>query len=134
MMYFIDTNVVIDAIRSKNSQNIANHFKNKTFTDIKVSSIVVAELEYGAQHSSDYEKRKTQYKSFIQDFEIIPFTEKDAEIYGKIKEQLAIEGNLIGSNDMLIASVALSHNATIVTHNIREFSRVKGLKVEDWTI
>ena len=134
MMYFIDTNVVIDAIRSKNSQNIANHFKNKSFTDIKVSSIVVAELEYGAQHSSDYEKRKTQYKSFIQDFEIIHFTEKDAEIYGKIKEQLAIEGNLIGSNDMLIASVALSHNATIVTHNIREFSRVKGLKVEDWTI
>ncbi len=134
MMYFIDTNVVIDAIRSKNSQNIANHFKNKTFTDIKVSSIVVAELEYGAQHSSDYEKRKTQYKSFIQDFEIIPFTEKDAEIYGKIKEQLAIEGNLIGSNDMLIASIALSHNATIVTHNVREFSRVRGLKVEDWTI
>ncbi|MBR6079134.1 MAG: PIN domain-containing protein [Treponema sp.] len=96
--------------------------------------MVVAELEYGAQHSSDYEKRKTQYKNFIQDFEIVPFTEKDAEVYGKIKEQLILEGNLIGSNDMLIASVALSHNATIVTHNIREFSRVKGLIVEDWTI
>ena len=133
-MIFIDTNVVIDAIRSKNAQTIANHFKNVAFTDIKVSSVVVAELEYGAQHSSDYEKRRTQYKNFIQDFEIVPFTENDAEVYGKIRQQLALEGKLIGSNDMLIAAVALAHNATIVTHNVHEFSRVKGLNVEDWTI
>ena len=134
MMYCLDTNVIIDATNNKkNMSAVLSHFYNISAQEIIVPSIVVAELEYGARHSSNYERNMSVSKEFISSFRIVPFTEKESEIYGKIKHQLALTGALIGSNDMLIASVALSHNATIVTHNVREFSRVQGLKVEDWT-
>ena len=132
-MYFIDSNVVIDAIRSKSAKIIEEHFRKVDFLQIKIPSIVVAELEYGARHSDNYEKRRNQYRTFLREFEIIPFTDKESEIYGKIRQQLAEVGTPIGANDMLIAATALSYNATVVTHNVDEFSRIHGLKLEDWT-
>ncbi len=132
-MYFIDSNVVIDAIRSKSAKIIGEHFRKVDFSQIKISSIVIAELEYGARHSDNYEKRRNQYRTFLREFEIIPFTDKESEIYGKIRQQLAEVGTPIGANDMLIAATALAYNATVVTHNVDEFSRIHGLKLEDWT-
>ena len=132
-MYFIDSNVVIDAIRSKSAKIIEEHFRKVDFSQIKIPSIVVAELEYGARHSDNYENRRNQYRTFLREFEIIPFTDKESEIYGKIRQQLAEVGTPIGANDMLIAATALSYNATVVTHNVDEFSRIHGLKLEDWT-
>ena len=130
-MYFIDTNVIIDAIRGT-SPSITAHFKECDASDIALFTIVVAELEYGARHSDNYEKRKNQYLEFIAPYSLIPFTEYEAVIYGKIRQQLAADGKIIGSNDMLIAAVAMSYAATIVTHNTDEFSRVNGLNIEDW--
>lgn len=63
---------------------------------------------------------------------VVPFTEKEAEIYGKIREELTKKGKLIGPNDMLIAATALANGAVLVTHNTDEFSRVPELKLEDW--
>lgn len=133
MNYFIDSNVVIDAIRSKQASTISEHFKKVDFSQIKISTVVIAELEYGALHSSNYSKSRNQYRNFIKGFEIIPFTEKEADFYGKIRQQLTEDGTPIGANDMLIAATALADEAVIVTHNVDEFSRVKGLIVEDWT-
>ena len=119
MMYCLDTNVIIDATNNKKiAPVVLSHFKKVAASDIIVPSIVVAELEYGAQHSTDYVRNMTVCKDFMKDFKIIPFTEKDAEFYGKIRQQLARDGTPIGSNDMLIAASALMYNAKIITHNV----------------
>ena len=133
MIFFLDANVVIDAIRSKTALIMREHFKKIDSSNIKISSIVVAELEYGAKHSNDYEKNKALYRQFIKDFEIIPFTHNEAVVYGDIRQKLAEKGQLIGANDMLIAATVLSYNATIITHNVDEFSRIPNLLIEDWT-
>ena len=130
-MYYLDSNVVIDVIRGK-FPKLIEHFKSHDIEEIKIPSIVIAELEFGAQHSDDYEKRRNQYIQIIKPYEILPFTQKEAVAYGKIREQLAKDGKIIGPNDLLIAATALANGATIVTHNIDEFSRVEGLNIEDW--
>ena len=134
MLYMLDTNVVIDATNNKKyTKPILSHFLSIPVSDIAVCSIVVAELEYGARHSRNYEQTSKVAMQFISPFEIVPFTQREAKIYGELREQLAKLGTPIGSNDMLIAAVALAHNAVLVTHNTGEFERIRALKVEDWT-
>ena len=135
MIYCLDTNVVIDATNNKKIAHIVlSHFKKATASDIIIPAIVIAELEFGARHSTDYDRNMKVVKEFLKDFKVIPFTEKEAEFYGRIRQQLTLDGTPIGSNDMLIAATALAHDTTIVTHNVSEFSRVKDLKIEDWTV
>jgi tRNA(fMet)-specific endonuclease VapC len=135
MIYCLDTNVVIDATNNKKIAHIVlSHFKKTTASDIIIPAIVIAELEFGARHSTDYDRNMKVVKEFLKDFKVIPFTEKEAEFYGRIRQQLTLDGTPIGSNDMLIAATALAHDTTIVTHNVSEFSRVKDLKIEDWTV
>ena len=130
-MFYLDSNVIIDVIRGK-YPNLMSHFKKYATSEIAVPSIVVAELEFGASHSDNYVKRRNQYLEVIAPYKIIPFTQKEAVAYGKIREQLSKDGSLIGPNDMLIAETALANDVTLVTHNTDEFSRVKNLKITDW--
>ncbi len=131
MKYFLDTNVIIDALKGK-SKNIRSHFENINSDEIYISSIVAAELEYGAAHSHDYEKNKNLYESFIANFEIISFDFLCREAYGSLRQELSSKGFIIGSNDMLIAATALTYGAILVTHNTREFERIPNLVLEDW--
>ena len=87
MKYFLDTNVIIDMLRGKHPC-MFRHFENTYSTDIYVPSVVVAELEYGAAHSADYEKNKSLYERFISNFAIIPFDKKCCKPYGKIRQDL----------------------------------------------
>jgi tRNA(fMet)-specific endonuclease VapC len=130
-MYYLDTNVIVDVIRG-NFPNLIEYFKKIDSSEIAIPSIVVAELEFGAAHSEDYAKRRKQYLEAIAPYKIIDFSEKESVSYGKIREQLTKEGKLIGPNDMLIAATALANKAVLVTNNTDEFSRVKGLVIEDW--
>lgn len=130
-MYYLDSNVVIDIIRGK-YPDLIEHFKKLKSSEIAIPSIVIAELEFGAAHSDDYAKRRKQYLEVTAPYNIIDFSEKEASSYGKIREQLTKDGKLIGPNDMLIAATALANEAVLVTHNTDEFSRVKGLSLEDW--
>jgi Predicted nucleic acid-binding protein, contains PIN domain len=132
LKYFLDTNVIIDMLKGKYSCML-NHFENTFSTDIYVPSIVVAELEYGAAHSANYEKNKSLYEKFISNFSIIPFDRKCCQPYGQIRQTLNSTGNPISGNDMLIAATVVANNGILVTHNVGEFSRVKGLSIEDWT-
>ena len=133
MKYFLDTNVIADAIRGK-KPNIASHFAKIPPKDIYVSAIVVAELEYGAAHSPDYRKNKALYEDFISDFAVIPFEKEYAGIYGEIRQYLTARGQVIGSNDMLIAATAMANDAVLVTHNTGEFERIPNIQLEDWTM
>jgi tRNA(fMet)-specific endonuclease VapC len=75
-----------------------------------------------------------QHQDFLNRFISLPFDDQSALIYGQIRAQLAASGTPIGPNDLLIASIALANNLILVTHNTREFSRVEGLRLEDWEI
>ncbi|MBR0125381.1 MAG: type II toxin-antitoxin system VapC family toxin [Treponema sp.] len=131
-MYYLDSNVIIDATTRKTASLLLPYFEKLKPSQICIPSIVLAELEFGARHSKDYEKNLKIVSEFIAPFRIIPFSEKEASSYGKIREQLTKDGKLIGPNDMLIAATALANEAVLVTHNTDEFSRVKGLSLEDW--
>ena len=133
MKYFLDTNIIIYAI--KNSYpSIINHFMNIPSYSIVIPSIVVSEIEYGARKSINYTKTINLYNSFISNFEIIDFDYNAAVQYGIIRSQLEKSGKLIGPNDMLISSIVLSEGGTLITHNTKEFSRIQNLKIEDWTL
>ncbi len=101
---------------------------------IYVCAIVQAELFYGAMRSNDPERTITNQKRFINLFTSLPFDDGAALIYGNIRAYLAKQGTPIRSNDLQIAAIALCHNLTLVTHNIREFSRIPDLHLEDWEI
>lgn len=97
-----------------------------------VCSIVKAELLYGARHSRQVEKNLLRYRRFLTPLKSLPFDDDCAEEYAWIRSDLSRKGNLIGPNDLLIAAIALTHNAILVTNNTREFSRVRNLRLEDW--
>lgn len=97
-----------------------------------VCSVVKAELFYGAMKSSNPERALAQQLEFLNRFVSLPFNDTSAMIYGRIRAQLTASGTPIGSNDLLIAAIALANDLTLVTHNTREFNRVEGLRIEDW--
>ena len=97
-------------------------------------SVVKAELLFGAQRSGRIEANLQRLKLFFEPLQSLPFDDDCAEHYALIRADLQARGQLIGGNDLLIAAIARSHNVTLVTHNTGEFSRVSGLRLEDWEI
>ena len=100
---------------------------------VAIPSIVVAEIEYGARKSYNYDRTIDLYRKFMQPFQIIRFGDSAAIQYGIIRSTLERSGNVIGPNDMEIAAITLADDAVLVTHNTSEFGRINGLKIEDWT-
>jgi tRNA(fMet)-specific endonuclease VapC len=109
-------------------------FSSKPPFSILLSSITLAELEYGASKSPNRERNRFALVNFAAPFEIVPFTDRDAEVFGVIRAALEREGRVIGPYDLQIAAQALSRNLTLVTNNTREFERIPGLKLENLTV
>ncbi len=132
MKYYLDTNIIVYALNGKYPA-VERHFQSVPAMSIAVPSIVLAEIEYGARKSRDYAKTIAQYRKFTGIFEPVPFSDAASVCYGKIRAELEEQGQVIGADDMLIAATALADESVLVTHNVGEFSRIEGLKVEDWT-
>ncbi len=132
MKYILDTNTIIYYIKGTYPA-LEHHFRRIPSQDIFIPSIVVSEIEYGARKSQNYEKTIGPYRRFFEAFKIIPFDEMMSGEYGRIRAGLEKRGEIIGPNDLIIAAQALSIGATLVTGNLSEFKRVKGLLLEDWT-
>lgn len=130
MKYMLDTNMCIYA--QKNIPQVIDHIKNNWDDGIAISSITLAELQYGVQASANVEKNTIALYKFLSIVEILDFDSSAATEYGKIRADLKRKGTPIGNMDMLIAAHAKSENLIVVTHNTREFERVEGLKLEDW--
>jgi tRNA(fMet)-specific endonuclease VapC len=109
-------------------------FERRTPADIALCSIVKAELHYGALRSGNPQAALAKLEVFLAPYRSLPFDDRCAAAYGRIRARLAQLGSLIGPNDLLIAAIAAVHGATLVTHNVREFSRVEGLTYEDWEV
>jgi tRNA(fMet)-specific endonuclease VapC len=102
--------------------------------EIKIPAIVAAELLYGAEKSMKRDRNYKLFKEFLSIYELMPFSENAIEHYAIIRASLERKGALIGSNDIIIASIALAHGGVVVSHNTAEFKRVDGLSVEDWAL
>jgi len=133
-MYLLDTNTCIfimnkkpAAVLKKLEHMITQHHK------IYLSSISVAELQYGVYNSQSIERNRIALVEFLAPFEILDFNDMDAEVFGKIRSDLKKQGKIIGPYDMLIAAQALSRELILVTNNIDEFRRIQSLNIEDWT-
>lgn len=128
-MFLLDTNIIIAyfkgsyAIKEKILSNI---------NEIAVSTLVIAELNYGAKSSQHPEKNLEKLSSFIEIIRIIPFDLTCAIKFGDIKSKLRALGKPTGEVDALIAATAIMHKATLVTNNQKHFENIEGLKVEDW--
>ena len=99
---------------------------------IGIPAIVLFELEVGIAKSSSPGKRRKQLKEMVSLVSVFSFGTKEAHSSALIRARLEGQGAPIGPYDMLIAGTAVAHNATLVTHNTREFARVKNLLLEDW--
>ena len=130
-MYLLDTNICIYIIKKKPIE-VLRTLKKKAKKDIFISSITVAELEYGVAKSRYPEKNRVALIEFLSIFNISNFDDKDAVEFGAIKSKLEKSGKIIGPMDLLLSAQAKSKKLTLVTNNSREFERIEGLKIENW--
>ena len=130
-MYIVDSNTCIYFMNGK-YPSVRDKFLSISPKDIKISSVVKGELLLGAFKSQTREQTTKKVEKFLKPFDVIDFTDKMSYDYAEIRATLEKSGNSIGANDLLIAATALNQKATLVTHNIDEFSRVHGLDIEDW--
>ena len=129
-MILLDTNICIYIINAKPAEVLAR-FHRYRLGDIGLSSVVAAELAYGVAKSGS-ERNRRALEMFLAPLEIMPFDENAIWAYGELRADLERRGLSIGSLDTMIAAHALSMNAVLVTNNMREFSRVKGLQLDNW--
>jgi tRNA(fMet)-specific endonuclease VapC len=132
-MVMLDTSICIYIIKQK-PPGVLKRFLEYQVGDIAISAITLAELRYGVAKSHYREKNAKALDELIIPLEILPFDEEASRSYGEIRAALEKAGTPIGSMDLLIAAHAVSLGVTLVTNNTKEFNRVSGLKVVDWTV
>ena len=130
-MVLLDTNACIHFMKNSHPK-LTEKILSCDPSEIAVSVITVYELEYGACKSNWGEKTRHNMALFLAPLTILSFSTDDAVAAGRIRSYLEKKGMMIGPYDLLIAAQGLSRNLTVITHNTGEFSRVPGLKLEDW--
>ncbi len=131
MNFLFDTNVCISYLNNYLSP-VRRKLEHLLPNQIYVCSVVKAELFYGAMKSKNPSRTLAKQNIFLNQFVSLPFDDKAAKIFGDIRAYLAKIGQPIGPYDLQIAAIALANELTLVTHNIREFSRIPHLQIEDW--
>ena len=133
MPYLLDTNACVTHLRSRNAL-LTRRIQARPNSDLHLCSVVKAELMRGALRSSRPAANRAKVDTFVKPFVSHPFDDDAAEVFARLRFHLESLGTIIGPYDLQIASIALVHGLTVVTHNIAEFSRVPGLTVEDWEV
>jgi tRNA(fMet)-specific endonuclease VapC len=130
-MFLLDTNVCI-RILNGSSDAVVAALRRVSPSSVRLCSVVLAELVFGARNSSRVEQNLRTIERFRAPFLSLPFDDAAAEHYGAIRAELSRGGTPIGPNDLMIAAIARANDLTLVTHNVSEFGRVTGLRIEDW--
>ncbi len=130
LQYMLDTDICIHVIKAR-PEPLRGKFE-RSVNAISISSITLAELQFGAQKSARRLQNLEAIAHFAARLEVLPFAEKAAMHYGEIRADLESSGTPIGLHDMMIAAHARSEGLIVVTYNRREFDRVPGLRVESW--
>ena len=116
----------------KGMGNVASHLFSVPPHKIALPAVVLYELQVGIAKSNSPEKRSSQLNELLTLVRVLPFTEQETAITARIRADLEKAGTPIGPLDIMIAGIALANQATLVTHNTKEFSRIEGLRLEDW--
>ena len=132
MTVMLDTNMCIYIIKRR-PESVLQRFGSFPVGDIGISAITLAELEYGAAKSAQSKRNHQALEQFISPLQIVVFDQPATEAYGRIRVMLEKTGRAIGAMDLLIAAHAISLGVRLVTNNEKEFRRVPGLRVENWT-
>lgn len=130
MTYSLDSNIVIALLN--NHADITHKIRQHHVNDFVISSIVMFELYFGAQKSQRTAENLLKLQKLA--FPILDFTENDANIAGRIRNELNQQGTPIGAYDVLIAGQAINNNLVLVSHNVKEFARIPELALEDWLV
>ena len=130
-MFLLDTNACIKILNSTSTQ-LVSRLKEHHPSQIKLSSVVKAELIYGARKSAKPARNLRILQDFFEPFRSLAFDDLCAGQYGVLRTELERTGKPVGPHDMMIAATAIAHDLIVVTHNQGEFSRIAGLKWEDW--
>jgi len=127
----LDTNIIAYAKNNRPGTGLKRLTQHNP-EDYCISSITLAELEFGVYNSARPEQNQLALLTFLARIEVVPFETDAAREYGIIRADLTRKDNLIGANDLLIATRAKALGLTLVTNNTRQFKRVDGLKLENW--
>ena len=130
-MYLLDTNICAYLMRGR-YPSLNKKVLTVPASELAISAITLFELEYGAAKANWGTHRMEDMRLFLSAFQVIPFSEYDAVITGRIRAELIKTGQPIGAYDIQIAGQGVARGITVVTHNTGEFSRVPGISLEDW--
>ena len=130
-MYLLDTNICIYIIK-KSPEHVVEKVKKLALNQVKLSSVSLAELEYGVSKSLHRDRNRDALIHFVSAFDIVSFNGHDAEIFGLLRAELERRGQVIGPYDMQIAAQAITRNLILATNNTKEFSRIPQLKLDNW--
>ncbi len=131
MKYLLDTNVCIDYLNASHP-NVVERFRKASPEDLCLSSVVVAELRYGADKSSRKERNHEKLDVLTAEIRCVGFDADAARSFGRVRAALETKGMPIGPYDMMIGAQALALGCILVTDNVDEFRRIEGLEVENW--
>ena len=129
--YLLDTDIVVFFLRNK--KNIAEHLALLSPNDVFVSEVTVAELEYGNRCSGRYEENKWMVDRFLSSVNIVPFSDA-IHLYAEERYRLRMLGQSIEDFDLLIGCTAVSESLIMVTNNAKHYSRIKGIRIENWVV
>jgi tRNA(fMet)-specific endonuclease VapC len=133
MKYLLDTNTCVRYINGRALQ-IRRKLSTLVDEDIATCTLVHAEMFYGSAKSQTPEVSLAKQRTFLDRFVCLDFDSAAAAVYGPMRARLEKQGTPIGAHDLLIAAIAVANSLILVTHNTREFSRIEGLRIEDWEI
>ncbi len=131
MSLLLDTNICVAWLNGGDA-TLRKTLEHAPVGDVFICAVVKAELLYGARKSSRVAQNLERLAAFFDGLPSLPFDDDAADVYGTVRAQLERQGTLIGPNDLMIASIALASDATLVTRNDREFRPVVGLRVQAW--
>lgn len=131
--YLLDTSVCVELLRGR-APGVLARLRKLDVDAAGISSITLAELQYGVAKSSDPGRHEELLARFLAPLAVLPFDDAAAQAYGDVRAALERAGTPIGPLDTLIASHTLALKATLLTNNEREFRRVSGLRVENWSV
>ena len=136
MNYLFDTDTCISLLDGREpdkQQNILTRMERLHRPEIFLSTVTVSELSFGVENSRFRKANLAALDAFLLDFRVMPFDESAAREAGRVRAELEKKGQRIGVMDTLIAAHAKSLGLPVVTNNVADFSRVRGLKVENWS-
>jgi tRNA(fMet)-specific endonuclease VapC len=133
MKYLLDTDICIRYINGRAPQ-IREHMRQISDSDIAISTVTQGEMYAGSAKSQTPERSRAKQDAFFVRFTSLPYDEEAANEFGRIRAHLELAGIPIGPYDMQIAAIGIVHNLTLVTHNIKEFERIRWLIIEDWEV